>query len=207
MLFDFEVLTFSSFYFNFFYFLVFYLKDLIFSQLSFVGQKFLAIFLVFLFFIFFSNFFGLFPFVFCLTTQLSVTFSLSFSLFFGVTFFGFFFHGFDFFLLFVPKSVPTILLPFLILIEIISYISRLFSLSVRLFANMVAGHALLHVLLAAYTFPFPYIMDLTAVFLFYSPTSTISGIIGLEICIAFLQTYVFIVLFIIYFNDSFSGGH
>jgi len=104
-------------------------------------------FIFFLFiFILFSNLIGLLPFGFTVTAQLITTLTLALSINLGLIFMGFFFHGLKFLTLFVPKEAPAALLPLIVLIEVVSYLLRTFSLSVRLFANMMAGHTLLNIL-------------------------------------------------------------
>lgn len=203
---NFELIFYFSLYMGFFLNVFVFVKDLVIIQINDKAQVFVPIFFVFFIYILFFNILGLYPFAFCVTSQLLVTFTLSFSLFFGVTFFGFYFNGFHFLFLFVPKNVPIFLLPFLIVIEFVSYISRLFSLAIRLFANMVAGHALLHILLGSFVVFVKFVKSLVFLPFFLFPLCIIGSILLLEMGIAFLQTYVFLVLFAIYFNDSFSCG-
>lgn len=162
--------------------------------------------LCFLFvYIFFSNIVGLVPFNFTLTSQLLVTFNLSFLVFVGITLIGLIKHKFNFILLFVPKNVPTFLLDFLFLIEFVSYISRVFSLAIRLFANMLSGHALIFILsgfvVNCYK-NFSLIFDLRLLIVF-----VITLICFLEIGICFLQAYVFVILVAIYYNDAVKLSH
>ena len=145
---------------------------------------------------------GLVPLSFCVTSQFIVTFLLSFSVFIGLTLYGFLIQGFKFLNIFVPKNVPVVLLPFLVLIEVISYISRTFSLSIRLFANMVAGHALLHILISAFVLAVKSFDMVFFIFLMILPFMIIFSIVLLETGIAFLQAYVFVVLISIYMVDS-----
>ncbi len=151
-----------------------------------------------------ANLIGLLPYSFTTTSHVSQTFTLSLSLFLGVTFIGFIVQKLKFFELFVPKDVVFVLIPFLIIIEIISYISRAFSLAIRLFANMVSGHTLLNILagfsLSLFNFKF-YHQRIFAILPFF----VIFIIFVLEFCISFLQAYVFAVLICIYLNDSLHG--
>ena len=96
-------------------------------------------------FVLFCNMIGMLPYSFTVTSHIIVTFMLAATVFIGVTIIGFIKHGIKYLELFVPKGVPIILLPLIIVIEIISYLSRPVSLSVRLFANMMAGHTMLKV--------------------------------------------------------------
>lgn len=121
---------------------------------------------------------------------------------FGLTIIGFLKQKLHFLELFIPRGVPKILLPLLIFIEVVSYIARGFSLSIRLFANLMSGHSLIHILLFFITkiIKFNFIFGLIGFFL-------ILIIFLLEIGISFLQAYVFAVLISIYLKDSFEVGH
>jgi len=120
-------------------------------------------------------------------------------IFIGVTIIGFIKHGVKYLELFVPKGVPIALLPLIIVIEIISYLARPVSLSVRLFANMMAGHTMLKVFGG-----FVISLGLLGGWL---PLSFAVALIGLEILIAFLQAYVFAILTCIYLNDALNLHH
>ena len=96
-------------------------------------------------FVLFCNMFGMIPYTFTVTSHIIVTFILASFIFIGVTVIGFIKHGFGYLKLFVPSGVPAVLLPLIVVIEIISYLSRPISLSVRLFANMMAGHTMMKV--------------------------------------------------------------
>lgn len=120
----------------------------------------------------------------------------------GLTIIGFLKQKMHFLDLFVPKGVPKALLPLLVFIEVVSYIARGFSLSIRLFANLMSGHSLIHILLFFITkiLKFNYIFGFIGLLL-------IGVIFLLEIGISFLQAYVFAVLVSIYLKDSFEVGH
>jgi F-type H+-transporting ATPase subunit a len=90
---------------------------------------------------------GLVPNSFTITSHIILTFMLGFSIITGLTILGFYNQGYDFFNLFIPKGVPQVLLHLLVVIEVTSYIARAFSLSIRLFANLMSGHSLIHILL------------------------------------------------------------
>ena len=96
-------------------------------------------------FVLFCNMFGMIPYTFTVTSHIIVTFILAIFIFIGVTIIGFIKHGFGYLKLFVPSGVPVLLLPLIVVIEVISYLSRPISLSVRLFANMMAGHTMMKV--------------------------------------------------------------
>jgi F-type H+-transporting ATPase subunit a len=142
---------------------------------------------------------GMLPYSFTVTSHIIVTFMLAATVFIGVTIIGFIKHGIKYLELFVPKGVPIILLPLIIVIEIISYLSRPVSLSVRLFANMMAGHTMLKVFGG-----FVISLGLLGGWL---PLSFSVALIGLEILVAFLQAYVFAILTCIYLNDALNLHH
>jgi len=150
-------------------------------------------------FVLFCNMIGMLPYSFTVTSHIIVTFMLAATVFIGVTIIGFIKHGIKYLELFVPKNVPIILLPLIIVIEIISYLSRPVSLSVRLFANMMAGHTMLKVFGG-----FVISLGLLGGWL---PLSFSVALIGLEILIAFLQAYVFAILTCIYLNDALNLHH
>ena len=149
-------------------------------------------------FVLFCNMFGMIPYAFTVTSHIIITFVLAGFIFIGVTIIGFIKHGFGYLKLFVPSGVPFVLLPLIVVIEIISYLSRPISLSVRLFANMMAGHTLLKVIggfvfvLGANSFIVGGIL----------PLAFLIALTGLEIVIAFLQAYVFAILTCLYINDA-----
>ncbi|MFP5468452.1 MAG: F0F1 ATP synthase subunit A, partial [Alphaproteobacteria bacterium] len=109
------------------------------------GQKFFPFVFTLFMFVLFTNMLGLLPYSFTVTSHIIVTFALASLVFIGVTVLGFIRHGIGYLKLFVPHGVPSLLLPLIVVIEVISYLSRPISLSVRLFANMMAGHTLLKV--------------------------------------------------------------
>ena len=142
---------------------------------------------------------GMMPYSFTVTSHIIVTFMLAIFIFIGVTIIGFLKHGLDYLKLFVPDGVPAILLPLIVIIEIISYLSRPLSLSVRLFANMMAGHTMLKVFGG-----FVISLGLIGGWL---PLGFAVALTGLEILIAFLQAYVFAILTCIYLNDALNLHH
>jgi len=146
------------------------------------------------------NLVGLFPFGFTVTSHIIVTFFLAFSFNLGFVFLGFEKHGLRFLTLFVPKGVPVVLLPLLIVIEVVSYLIRTFSLSLRLFANMMAGHTLLQIL-AGFIVVLSGMSSLLAG-LGIVPFLLVVAVTLLEIAIAFIQAYVFTILLFIYISDS-----
>ncbi len=128
-----------------------------------------------------------------------MTFTLAIFIFLGVTIIGFTIHGFKYLKLFVPSGVPIVLLPLIVVIEIISYLSRPVSLSVRLFANMMAGHTMMKVFGG-------FVISLGIVG-GWLPLSFSVALTGLEILVAFLQAYVFAILTCIYLNDALNLHH
>ena len=150
-------------------------------------------------FVLFCNMFGMIPYTFTVTSHIIVTFILAAFIFIGVTIIGFIQHGFGYLKLFVPSGVPVVLLPLIVVIEIISYLSRPVSLSVRLFANMMAGHTMLKV--------FGGFVVSLGVLGGWLPLSFSVALTGLEILVAFLQAYVFAILTCIYLNDALNLHH
>jgi F-type H+-transporting ATPase subunit a len=172
------------------------IRDTVGSQ----GRRYFPLVFTLFMFVLFGNLLGLLPYSFTFTSHIIVTFTMALIIFIGVTILGFAKHGIRFFTFFVPPGVSPVMWPLLIPIEIISYLSRPVSLSVRLFANMLAGHTLLKVFAGfipqlmgagvalgiAGVLPFAFVVALT----------------GLEFVIAFLQAYVFAILTCLYINDA-----
>ena len=147
-----------------------------------------------------NNLIGMVPYSFATTSHFILTFSLSFTIVLGATILGFNKHGLKFFSLFVPSGCPLALLPLLVIIEFISYLSRNVSLGLRLGANILSGHMLLNIL-AGFTYN---IMTSGIVFFFLGlvPLSFIIAFSGLELGIAFIQAQVFVVLSCSYIKDG-----
>jgi F-type H+-transporting ATPase subunit a len=150
-------------------------------------------------FVLFCNMLGMLPYSFTVTSHIIVTFTLAAVIFIGVTIIGFVNHGTGYLKLFIPSGVPLFLLPLIVIIEIISYLSRPVSLSVRLFANMMAGHTMLKVF-GGFVVSLGILGGLL-------PLSFTVALTGLEILIAFLQAYVFAILTCIYLNDALNLKH
>tara|TARA_B100000941_G_C28416048_1_gene506152 strand:- start:3 stop:737 length:735 start_codon:yes stop_codon:yes gene_type:complete len=150
-------------------------------------------------FVLFCNMLGMIPYSFTVTSHIIVTFFLAAFIFIGVTIIGFTKHGLGYLKLFVPSGVPIVLLPLIVIIEIISYLSRPVSLSVRLFANMMAGHTMMKV--------FGGFVVSLGVIGGWLPLSFSVALTGLEILVAFLQAYVFAILTCIYLNDALNLHH
>jgi F-type H+-transporting ATPase subunit a len=168
------------------------------------GMKYFPLVFTLFIFIFVCNMLGMIPGFFTVTSHIVVTAALAGLVFLTVLTIGFAKHGLRFLKLFVPEGVPILILPLVVLIEIISFLSRPVSHSVRLFANMLAGHITLKVfggfvvmLLGAGTFaalsPLPLLMAV--------------ALTALEVLVAFLQAYVFTMLTCMYLNDALHPGH
>ena len=155
-------------------------------------QYFPFIFTIFMF-VLIGNMIGMVPYSFTFTSHIIVTFALASVVFIGTTILGFVRHRLHFFSFFVIPGLPWYMLPLLIPIEIISFLSRPISLSVRLFANMLAGHTLLKVFAG---------FVVTLGFAGVLPLAFVVALTGLEILIAFLQAYVFAILTCLYINDA-----
>jgi F-type H+-transporting ATPase subunit a len=167
------------------------------------GLKFFPFVFTIFMFVLLSNFFGLIPGSFTVTSQIAVTFALAAVVILTVILTGFLTHGIGFLKLFVPKA-PIYLQFLLVPIEVISFLTRPVSLSVRLFANMLAGHTMLKVfaafviaLGATLVTPKPWFGPLAI-----APMFLIVAITALEILVAFLQAYVFAILTCIYLNEA-----
>lgn len=157
------------------------------------GRKYFPFVFTLFMFVLFGNLLGMVPYSFTFTSHIVVTFALAFIIFVGVTVLGFVKHGLHFFSFFVPPGTPLPMYPLLIPIEVISYLSRPISLSVRLFANMLAGHTLLKVIAG-----FVWALGVFGVL----PLAFVVALTGLEILIACLQAYVFTILTCLYINDA-----
>jgi len=157
------------------------------------GMKYFPFIFTLFMFVFLGNMMGMLPYSFTFTSHIAVTAGLAVFIFLAVTAIGFARHGLHFFRMFFPHGAPIATAPILIPIEVISYLSRPFSLSVRLFANMTVGHIMLKVLAG-------FVVAL-GVFGFV-PFVVVAGITVLEFFIGALQAYVFTILTCIYLNDA-----
>lgn len=145
------------------------------------------------------NMLGMIPGTFTVTSHIIVTFALAALVFLVVTAIGFARHGFGYLKLFVPDGVPIWLMPLIVPIELISYLIRPVSLSVRLFANMMAGHTMLKVF-AGFAVSLPVVAKA-------APVLFTMAFTGLEFVVAFLQAFIFTVLTCIYLNDAVNMHH
>ena len=163
-------------------------------------QQFFTVIFYLFFTVLTANMFGLLPYSFTITSSFVFTFFLALMHFIGLNHLVSVLHGWEAMKNFLPAGTPLVIAPFLALVEFVSYIARVFSLSIRLFANMMSGHALLKILIGfswamitvGYAFP-----------LFAAlPWVIVTAIMILEVLIAFLQAYVFAVLVTLYINDA-----
>lgn len=164
------------------------------------GEKYFPFIFVLFLFIVLSNLIGLVPYSFTLTSHLIVTFSLALIVFISVNIAGARVHGLKMFSLFLPAGTSLALSFLLVPIEVISYIFRPISLSVRLFANLMAGHTLLKVIAG-----FGWALIGSSGLLFvahYIPLLVLLPLFGLELAVALIQAYVFSILSCIYLNDA-----
>ena len=168
------------------------------------GMKFFPLVFSLFMFVLVANLIGLIPGTFTVTSHIIVTFMLAMLVFLTVVIYGFVAHGTHFFHLFVPSGVPGYVLPLVVVIEVISFLSRPISLSVRLFANMLAGHIALKIFAG-------FVASLlgAGIWAIFSPLplALAVGITALELLVAFLQAYVFTILTCIYLNDALHPGH
>ncbi len=169
------------------------------------GMRFFPFVFSLFMFVLFSNLIGLVPYTFTVTSQIIVTFAFAALVIGVVIVYGLMRHGSHFLHLFVPSGVSPILMPFIVLIEVISFISRPISLSVRLFANMLAGHITLKVFGGFVTLMLG-AGALTAVASIL-PLAAIVLLTAFELLVAVLQAYVFAILTCVYLNDAIHPGH
>jgi len=169
------------------------------------GMKFFSLVFSLFLFILFANVIGLIPFTFTVTSHIIITASFALLVFCTVLIYGFRQHGLRFFKLFVPSGIPLYILPLVVFIEMMSFLSRPISHSVRLFANMLAGHITLEVFAGFIPMlgGFGVLGWLGATI----PLALVVALTALEVLVAFLQAYVFAILTCIYLNDAINPGH
>jgi F-type H+-transporting ATPase subunit a len=169
------------------------------------GMKFFPFVFSLFMFILTANLIGIIPYTFTVTSHLIVTVALALTVFLTVLLYGLYKNGLKFFKVFVPSGIPIYILPLIMMIEVISFLSRPVSHSVRLFANMLAGHITLKVFAGFVTS----LSALGALGIFGSvlPLAMTTALTGLELLVAFLQAYVFAILTCIYLNDALHPGH
>ena len=169
------------------------------------GMRFFPFVFSLFIFILVTNLVGLIPYTFTVTSHIIVTAALALSVFLTVLVYGFWKNGLHFFNLFVPKGIPVYILPLIVFIEVLSFLSRPISHSVRLFANMLAGHITLKVFASFIT-----LLGGLGIFGMAGaalPLALVVALTALELLVAFLQAYVFAILTCIYHNDAIHPGH
>src|SRR5256886_6543605 len=169
------------------------------------GMKFFPLIFSLFMFICISNLVGIIPYTFTVSSHIIVTAALALLVFFTVLIYGFYKNGLKFFKIFVPSGIPIYILPLVVFIEIFSFFLRPISHSVRLFANMLAGH----ISLKAFAGFIPVLAGLgTAGYAgAVLPLGMVIALTALELLVAFLQAYVFTILTVIYINDAIHPGH
>jgi F-type H+-transporting ATPase subunit a len=169
------------------------------------GMKFFPLVFSLFMFILTVNIIGLIPYTFAVTAQIIITVSLALLVFVTVLVYGFWKHGLHFFKLFVPSGIPIYILPLLVPIEVLSFLTRPVSHSLRLFANILAGHITLKVFAGFITMlsAFGFLGWVGAIL----PFGMTVALTALELLVAFLQAYVFAILTCIYLNDAIHPGH
>jgi len=169
------------------------------------GMKFFPLIFSLFMLIAVSNIIGVIPYNFTIASHIIVTAALAFLVFFTVLIYGFYKNGLKFLKLFVPSGIPIFILPLVVFIEIFSFFLRPISHSVRLFANMLAGH----IALAVFASFIPLLAGIGIVGYFGAvlPLGMVIALTALELLVAFLQAYVFTILTCIYINDAIHPGH
>jgi F-type H+-transporting ATPase subunit a len=182
-----------------------FVSDTLRSSVGEEGMKFFPLVFTLFMFILTANLIGIIPYTFTVTSHLIVTLALAMTVFLTVLLYGLYKNGFKFFKLFVPHGIPIYILPLIVVIEVISFLSRPVSHSVRLFANMLAGHITLKVFAG-------FVTGLGALGAVgwagaVLPLAMTTALTALELLVAFLQAYVFTILTCIYLNDALHPGH
>ena len=169
------------------------------------GMRFFPLVFSIFMFICVSNVIGIIPYAFTVSSQLIVTAAMALFVFFLVLFYGLYRNGLKFFKLFVPSGVPIFIMPIVVPIEVISFLLKPISHSVRLFANMLAGHIALKVFASFIVMLGT--LGILGVFGAVLPLGLTIALTALELLVAFLQAYVFAILTCIYLNDALHPGH
>lgn len=170
------------------------------EQIGSANEIYLPFIYALFFFILIANLNGNVPYSFAVGTSAVVSMGLSITIFLGVTLLGLHRHGIHFFSYFIPAGTPIAMVPMLAIVELISYLARAFSLGVRLFANLMAGHTLLKIL-AGFLYPM-YSLGPIMVIVSVAPMVLFTALIGLEIAVSFIQAYVFTILTCVYLRDA-----
>ena len=170
------------------------------------GMRFFPLVFSLFMFILVSNLVGIIPYTFTVASHIIITATFALLVFFTVLMYGFYKNGMKFFKIFVPSGVPIYILPLVVTIEIISFFSRSLSHSVRLFANMLAGHITLKVF-AGFVAMLGTSLGAIGWIGGMLPLALTVALTALELLVAFLQAYVFAILTCIYLNDALHPGH
>ena len=178
-----------------------FVHDLVVGQVGDEGKRYFPFVFSLFMFVLFGNLLGMLPFAFTFTSPIALTFALAAVVFIVVTVAALAIHGTHFFSYFFPEGAPKVLAPLIILIEVISYLSRPISLSVRLFANMVAGHVMLKVF-ATFVVMIGSAAGVLGIVGAALPLAVNVALVGFELLVAFLQAYVFAILTSIYLHDA-----
>jgi F-type H+-transporting ATPase subunit a len=182
-----------------------FVADMLKNTIGEEGMRFFPLVFSLFTFILFANVLGLLPYAFTVTSHIIITVALALLVFVTVLVYGFWTHGLHFFKLFVPSGVPMYILPLVVVIEVFSFLIRPVSHSVRLFANMLAGHITLKVFAG-----FVSMLLAAGVLGWFGaalPLVMIVALTALELLVAFLQAYVFAILTCIYLGEAIHGGH
>lgn len=171
------------------------ISDMVKENIGKEGKKYIPLIFAIFFFILGGNLLGMVPYSFTYTSHIIVTFGLALGIMTIITIIGFKIHGMHFLKFFVPEGVPSLLVPLVVPIEVISYLSRPLSLAVRLFANMLAGHTMLKVFAG-------FSITMSCYYCWWVPLLVNIALTGFEIVVAGLQAYVFAILSCLYLNDA-----
>jgi F-type H+-transporting ATPase subunit a len=182
-----------------------FVASIIRSNVGSEGMKFFPLVFSLFMFICVSNMIGIIPYNFTVASHIIVTAALAMVVFLTVLIYGFYKNGLKFFKLFVPSGIPIFILPLVVFIEVFSFFLRPISHSVRLFANMLAGHIALKVF--ASFIPLLAGLGIAGVVGAVLPLGMVIALTALELLVAFLQAYVFAILAVIYLNDAIHPGH
>jgi F-type H+-transporting ATPase subunit a len=174
-----------------------FIESLVKSTTGVKGLKFMPLVFTVFFFIAANNLLGMIPGSYTSTSQITVTFAMGIAVFILVWIVGFYNHGLKFFKLFAPEGTPLALLPLIVVLELISFFARPFTLAVRLAANMIAGHILLKVFAS-----FAAMLATMFVAAAFVPAVVLISITTLELMVALLQAYIFTILTCVYLNDA-----
>jgi F-type H+-transporting ATPase subunit a len=169
------------------------------------GMRFFPFVFSLFMFILFSNVIGIVPYTFTVTSHIIITAALALLVFFTVIVYGIWHNGLHFFKVFVPSGIPVLMVPVIVIIEVLSFLSRPISHSVRLFANMLAGHITLK-LVASFVAMLGSLGFLGWIGAL-APLALTIALTALELLVAVLQAYVFTILTCIYLSDALHPGH